>query len=244
MSRALRSPGMFVVAALLAAGTAPVSARFAHAQAEPAQAQPAPAVVPAPSPTSVDAAPAEPVHADSAPADSAPAAPAVQILGSGDQRIQVVDHDGSWSMHAENVMAETIFELWHEVGGPVVERKTPLDFPFTLSVHLETTERIVARILDGYGYTLHFNEQGLLELVRSYSPKPGRIFKTPRLVQSQGTWRQVESGKATLPGGAAEQGASAPVVMPAPPPSPATSRMQPVHEPVGKADGAEAGEEE
>lgn len=156
----------------------------------------------------------------------------VETLGGGDAKIHLVDHGDCWSMHAENVLAQDIFRLWHEAGGPAVEMKTPLDFPFTMSVHRMSTERIVDRILEGWGRTLHFDAKGRLELVRTYSPKPARLFKTPRLVESLGTWRQVETAKPTHPDGTPEQSADAPPPVVVAPVPPAPPRPVPVPEPV------------
>lgn len=156
----------------------------------------------------------------------------VQSLGSGDAKIQLVDHGDSWSMHVENVLAQDIFHLWHEAGGPEVVMKTPLDFPFTFSVHRMSTERIVERILEGWGRTLHFDAKGRLELVRIYSPRPARLFKTPRLVESLGTWRQVEAAKATHPDGTPETSGQAPSPVLVAPVAPPPSRPVPVPEPV------------
>lgn len=142
-----------------------------------------------------------------------PPAAVVQTLEDGDAKFYVVDHGATWSMHAENVTAESIFRAWHEVGGPEVNSKVKLDYPFTLSLHRVDIERIVERILDGYGHTLHFDADGRLDSVRVYSPEPARSFKTPRLVESLATWREIETSVATLP--AADPSVD-PVAAPAP----------------------------
>jgi hypothetical protein len=152
----------------------------------------------------------------------------VLTLGNGDQKVQLVDHGDCWSMHAENVMAMNIFAAWREVGGPEVIMKSPLDYPYTLSVHRVPTERLVARILEGYGHTLHYGPDGRLAQVRVYSPEPARLYKTPRLVESLGTWRQVETAKPTHPDGTPEATAPMPVLTPVPPP--VLPRPQPVPE--------------
>lgn len=135
--------------------------------------------------------------------ESAPQAPVVQSFGEGSQTLYLVDHGDTWSMHAEELPAEAIFKGWQEAGGPEIVSKVVLDFPFTLSMHRVTTERIVGRILEGYGYTLHYDARGRLERVRVYSPQPARMFKTPRLVESLGSWRQVETPAPAADGGAA-----------------------------------------
>lgn len=209
MSSSRTSLAAFALAALLAAG-ATGRATAALAQEE-------------------GAAPAAPVADTSLSSGDV----VVQSLGGGDAKIQLVDHGDTWSMHAENVMAQDIFRLWHEAGGPEVVMKTPLDYPFTLSVHRQDTERIVERILEGWGRTLHYDAKGRLVLVRSYSPKPARIFKTPRLVESLGTWRQEETSKAPRPDGSSETAApTAPPVVVAPPAAPPMPRPQPVPEAV------------
>lgn len=245
-----RSPSVLATRALLAALVAVSAAPRAWAQAgaapaASAEAPPAVAVEPGPvapaEPASTVAAPEEvpPVDVVAAPAVAAEAegAPAadpdvpppveVQTLGNGDQKIHLVDHGDSWSLHAESVMAMNIFEAWHEAGGPELVMKTPLDYPYTLSVHRQSTERIVERILEGYGHTLHYGPDGRLVLVRAYSPKPARLFKTPRLVESLGTWRQVEVGNPAHPDGRPE-GTPAVTVIPVPPPT--LPRPQPVPE--------------
>lgn len=128
----------------------------------------------------------------------------VTTLGSSDQKVHVVVRGGLWSMHAETVLVQNILKSWHEAGGPEVVMKNPVDHAYTLSVHRVTTERLVERLLEGYGYTLHYAADGTLETVRVYSPEPGYPFKNPRVVESFGTWRQVETAQATLPDGRSE----------------------------------------
>jgi len=154
---------------------------------------------------------APPVDADAIgqPADAAPIAPAedaapsvedtrdstarskVKALGEGSEQLYVVEHPGAWSMHAENVTAAAIFALWHGVGGPSVASKLVLDFPFTMSVHQMTGERVVARVLEDYNYTLHY-EHGRLAEVHVVDAVPSRSYKTPRLVESRTQWTNAE----------------------------------------------------
>ncbi len=115
----------------------------------------------------------------------------VQALGDGSEQIYAVKHSGSWSMHAENVQATVIFALWHGVGGPSVASKEVLDFPFTMSVHQMKAERVVARILENYNYTLHYDNGNLSE-VRVIGAIPARPYKTPRLVESRTLWTNSE----------------------------------------------------
>ncbi len=115
----------------------------------------------------------------------------VQALGAGAEQLYAVEHTGSWSLHVENVPAAAIFALWHGVGGPSVASKQVLDFPFTMSVHQMTAERVVARILDGYNYTLHY-DNGRLAEVRVVGAIPSRSYKTPRLVESRTQWTNSE----------------------------------------------------
>lgn len=115
----------------------------------------------------------------------------VKALGEGTEQLYAVEHPGSWSLHVENVPAAAIFALWHGVGGPTVASKQALDFPFTMSVHQTTVERVVARILDGYNYTLHY-ENGRLAEVRVVGAIPSRSYKTPRLVESRAQWTDSE----------------------------------------------------
>jgi len=131
---------------------------------------------------------AAPVKAEPRVAELAP----IRTLGPDDQRLYVVDHGDTWSMHAESVVASVLFQSWHEAGGPEVLSKAALDYPFTLSLHRVKTERIIERILEGWSYTLHYDGSGRLELIRVYSPEPSRNFKTPRLVESLAAWKQLE----------------------------------------------------
>ena len=120
-------------------------------------------------------------------------APVVHTLGDDDQKLFVVDHRGTWSMHAEMLVTDQLLRLWHDVGGPEVTAKSALDRPYTLSVHRLSPERILERLLDGYDYTLHYDGNGHLERVRVYSLDPGSMFKTPRVVESLGRWRELET---------------------------------------------------
>ena len=168
----------------------------------------------------------------SAEAPHAPQPGEVQTFGPDDQRIYVVDHTGTWSMHAESVAAGVLLRGWHEAGGPLVTSKVILDYPFTLSLHRVTAERILERVLEGYSYTLHYDAKGRLEAVRVYSPEPQRNFKTPRLVESFAAWKLLEtsapaaaaSSPGNPPGNIAPAGANVttggnalPGVNPAPP---------------------------
>lgn len=127
------------------------------------------------------------------PASAEEAAPVIQTIGEGEQRLFVVNLNGTWSMHAENLPTNQLFDLWEEAGGPTMVTKTLVDRPYTISVHGLSPERIVDRLLVGYGYTLHYDGQGRLDLVRVYSPVPSQLFKTPRLVESLGKWREAET---------------------------------------------------
>jgi hypothetical protein len=129
-----------------------------------------------------------PVHAEEA------VAPEIRVVGENEtERIHVVDHGGRWSLHAESVVAASLFRLWHQAGGPEVTSKVLLDYPYTLSVHSVTPERILEGVLEGWSYTLHYDANGRLERVRVYSAEPQRMFKTPRLVESLAAWRQLET---------------------------------------------------
>ena len=132
---------------------------------------------------------------DGNPASVAAPAPEIHTLGAEDQRVFVVDHGGTWSMHAESVVAGSLFVSWHEAGGPDVLAKVVLDYPYTLSLHRVTAERILERMLEGWSYTLHYDAGGHLERVRVYSAEPQRIFKTPRLTESLADWKKQETGE-------------------------------------------------
>jgi hypothetical protein len=167
---------------------------------------------------------AAPQVAGSAPGHQEPALdqPAVQALGDGDQKLYLVNHDGTWSMHVENLVTDELVRLWQEVGGPQVIAKTPLERPYTLSVHKLSPERIFERLLEGFDYTLHYDARGRLERVRVYSldPSSASTFKTPRLVEGLGSWREVETAAPAAP--------AAPVVpAPASPAMPAAAPASP-----------------
>ncbi|MFN2427882.1 MAG: hypothetical protein ABR587_15705 [Candidatus Binatia bacterium] len=151
----------------------------------------------------------------------------VRTLGEGDQKLFLVDHDGTWSMHAQNVVTDQLLRLWSEAGGPVVFAKTFLDRPYTISVHRLEPERILDRLLEGYSYTLHYDGDGRLESVRVYSLSATAMFKTPRLVESLGSWRDVETAAPDSPAAAPGDGVateSSPIVMP---PAPAADVATP-----------------
>lgn len=185
-----------------APGTEPSSGWDAPPAAAPAVPPASPAAVAAPAPLPASPAlPPEPVAA--AEGDAALEAPAavlpVEVLsfGEGSTTTWIVRHGDEWSMHAESVSASAIFEAWHQAGGPAMASKVSMDYPFTLSVHRMTTERLVARIVEGYGYTLHYDAAGRMELVRVYSQRPSFQYKTARLVESLATWKQVETAVPT-----------------------------------------------
>ena len=136
-----------------------------------------------------------------APADE------IQTLGEGDQVIHLARHGELWSIHAETVVAATLFKLWHEAGGPEAVSKIYLDYPFTLSLHDVPAERIVERVLEDYSFTLHYDAAGRLERVRVYSPSPSRVYRAPRLVENLMAWRRAEESR----GQASEPAAAAPV---------------------------------
>ena len=137
------------------------------------------------------------------------AGPQVQVLGTTEQRVHLVDHNGTWSMHAQSVIASELLRAWHEAGGPDVQAKLVLDYPYTLSMHRVPAERILERVLEGWSYTLHYDVSGKLARVRVYSPEPQRMFKTPRLVESLAAWKQLESGTAAPAGTDAAAGEDA-----------------------------------
>lgn len=119
--------------------------------------------------------------------------PLIQTLGEADQKIFVVDHQGKWSMHAENVLTSNIVRLWQQAGGPEVTMKEPVDRPFTLSVHAVAPEIIFERLFEGYGYTLHYDDDGGLVAARIYSMAGSNTFKTPRLTETLSDWKKAET---------------------------------------------------
>ncbi len=137
---------------------------------------------------------------DSAGVPAAPAAAtgaaaaraSIQVLGEGDQTLYVVDHGGTWSMHADNLRADLIFQLWRTVGGPRAASKNALDHPFTMSLHRVTPERIVERILEGFNYTLHYTPAGRLDAVHVLSAQASRMYKIPRLIEGRSRWSDAE----------------------------------------------------
>lgn len=138
-----------------------------------------------------------------APAEEA--GPEIETIGEEGMRAHFVEHAGPWSLHAENLPTDYLFRLWHDVGGPEVVSREPIDRAYTISVHRESAERILGRLLDGYSYTLHYDAAGKLEMVRVYSPAPNAgEFKTPRLVESLSAWRDVELAPTAGPAAAAQ----------------------------------------
>jgi hypothetical protein len=135
---------------------------------------------------------AGPAPADQ-PAGTEAEGPLIQTLGEADQKIFLVDHKGTWSMHFENVITANVVLQWKQAGGPDVTMKTPVDRPFTMSVHKLEPEMIVERLFEGYGYTLHYDDAGRLTSVRVYSPRESLAFKTPRLTQSLSDWKKAET---------------------------------------------------
>ena len=124
---------------------------------------------------------------------AAAARAAIQVLGEGDQTLYVVDHGGTWSMHADNLRADLIFQLWRTVGGPRAASKNVLDHTFTMSLHRVEPERIVERILEGFNYTLHYTAAGKLDAVHVLSAQASRMYKTPRLVEGRSRWSEAET---------------------------------------------------
>jgi hypothetical protein len=132
-------------------------------------------------------APADP------PAGTEVAGPLIQTLGEADQKIFLVDHKGTWSMHFENVITSNVVLLWKQAGGPDVTMKVPVDRTNTMSVHRIAPELIVERLFEGYGFTLHYDDAGRLTSVRVYSPRESGAFKTPRLTESLSDWKKAET---------------------------------------------------
>jgi hypothetical protein len=143
-----------------------------------------------------------------APADPAAGTeedgPVIQTLGEADQKIFLVDHKGTWSMHFENVITSNVILLWKQAGGPDITTKTLIDRTNTMSVHRLAPELIVERLFEGYGYTLHYDDAGRLTSVRVYSPRDSLAFKTPRLTESLGDWKKVETEAEAAPAPAAQ----------------------------------------
>jgi hypothetical protein len=143
---------------------------------------------------------AAPAAAPVAPGAASAAAPEIRILGEADQKLHLVDHGGGkWSMHAENIASTNLLRLWQEAGGPEFDTKASIDRQYTLSFHKLSSERVIDRLLEGFNYTLHY-DKGRLTRVRVYSPQQSFVFKTARLVESLGKWREAE----TSPGGPTE----------------------------------------
>ncbi|HYC00193.1 MAG TPA: hypothetical protein VEC57_13745 [Candidatus Limnocylindrales bacterium] len=146
----------------------------------------------------------------------------IRVLGEGSMVLYLVDHSPLWSMHVENVPADVLFRLWRGAGGPEVLSKQVLDHPFTMSVHKLSPERIVARVLDGFNYTLQYRA-GRLASVHVISALPTRVYKTPRLVQSRSKWTETELSQLAVTQDAASSGPgiAEPEAVVAPPSGPA-----------------------
>jgi hypothetical protein len=138
-------------------------------------------------------------EAVTAPDDTAAQSP-IRTIGELSNVLHVVDHGDSWSMHAENIATGELFRLWHEAGGPEVTAKVLVDRLYTLSVHRLEAEKIVERVLVGYGHTMHYDADGRLARVRIYSPQDAAAqFKTPRLTESLSDWRDEELAEEEQP---------------------------------------------
>jgi hypothetical protein len=136
------------------------------------------------------------VKPNAIPTAGSPAAgskPVIEMLGEADQKIFVVDHDGTWSMHAENVSTFHLVRLWQQAGGPEVTTKVLIDRPFTLSVHKLAPELILERLYEGFGFTMHYDDTGRLVSARVYSPREASSFKTPRLTETLSEWKAIET---------------------------------------------------
>jgi hypothetical protein len=138
-------------------------------------------------------------------AGAAAARASIQVLGEGDQTLYVVDHGGTWSMHADNLRADLIFQLWRTVGGPRAASRNVLDHAFTMSLHRVAPERIVERILEGFNYTLHYTPAGKLDAVHVLSAQASRMYKTPRLVEGRSRWSEAEMALLAPVTGAVEE---------------------------------------
>ncbi|HYC53922.1 MAG TPA: hypothetical protein VEL28_03190 [Candidatus Binatia bacterium] len=158
------------------------------------------------------------------------AASPIKVLGDGSVVLYLVDHSPLWSMHAEGVPADAIFRLWRGAGGPEVLSKQLIDHPFTMSVHRLSAERIVARILEGFNYTLQYRD-GRLSSVHVISAHPTRMYKTPRLVEARSKWTETELHLLAVTGDSGGNDADA---KPAPP------LPLPVQAPPGNAGGGGA----
>jgi hypothetical protein len=162
----------------------PIGSKTAPAAAPPIAAQ---------RPPTPDAANHGEPAADGSTTDAdAAGRPAIQSIGD-DLKIYVVDHGGKWSMHAENVATNEIVRLWHIAGGPEVTTKFPIDRPYTLSVHEVSTEVILERLFEGFGFTMHYDDTGRLDSVRVYGMRDSVSFKTPRLTETLTRWKEIET---------------------------------------------------
>ena len=119
--------------------------------------------------------------------------PASQILTLGDppHSIYVVRHAERFSIFAEAVPADKIFEAMEPLGGPRYEYSTDLTRPVTLTMHEVSIEQIVRRMLEGHSFTYHYAD-GRLALVRVLPLITGRTYKTPPALESRGRWTEIE----------------------------------------------------
>jgi hypothetical protein len=119
--------------------------------------------------------------------------PASQILTLGDSpnSIYVVRHADRFSIFAEAVPADKIFEAMEPLGGPRYEYSTDLTRPVTLTMHEVSIEQIVRKMLEGHSFTYHYAD-GRLALVRVLPFITGRNYKTPPALESRSRWTEIE----------------------------------------------------
>jgi hypothetical protein len=95
------------------------------------------------------------------------------------------------SIYAERVAADFILDELRAVGGPTYASLEPLTRPVTLTLHGVSIETMLRRMLEGYNYSLHY-ENGRLAHVRVLHMMPGRGYKVTDAIETLSEWTRIE----------------------------------------------------
>ena len=124
---------------------------------------------------------------------SSVAAGDIQVLGEAGQAIYAARHGELWSVFVDNVELVQVFDLLEGAGGPKLVYAAKPERPIRMAVHHMSLERILARMLGGYSYSLHYEDERLAR-VKLLTPKQGYVYKMPRAIETRAKWRDYEMG--------------------------------------------------
>jgi hypothetical protein len=110
----------------------------------------------------------------------------------GGTSFRFVDHGKTVSIYAVRVPADFILDELKAVGGPTYRSMEPLTRPVTLTLHDVPIETMMRQMLDGYNYTLLY-EDGRLSQVRVMHMIPGRSYKVFDPVETLSEWTRRET---------------------------------------------------